>query len=128
MMNDESKKINHFTDLVVWQKAHALVLRIYAVTRTYPKDELFGLVSQSRRASVSITSNIAEGFGCVTKADKTHFYCIAKASLAELQSQLYVARDLTYAPADDVRAIIDEADEVDRMLAGLIGSAQTFRS
>ena len=121
-------KIVHFTDLVAWQKAHALVLRVYTVSRVYPKEELFGLVSQSRRAAVSVTSNIAEGFGRVTKADKTHFYWIAKASLAELQSQLYIARDLNYVSSNDVDAIIQESHEVDRLLGGLIGSAQTFRT
>jgi four helix bundle protein len=128
MTNDGTKKIQHFTDLVVWQKAHALVLRVYAITRAYPKDEMFGLVSQSRRAAVSITSNIAEGFGRVTKADKTHFYWLAKASLAELQSQLYIVRDLKYVSTDDVHAIMEESGEVERMLGGLIGSSQTFRS
>jgi len=68
------QKILVFTDLLVWQKAHELVLEIYKLTNTFPKSEIFGLTSQLRRASVSITSNIAEGFGRHSFAEKIQFY------------------------------------------------------
>lgn len=128
MQNEHSTKIKHFTDLVAWQQAHQLVLRVYQVTGAYPDDEKFGLTSQSRRAAVSITSNIAEGFGRVTAKDKIHFYWIAKSSLAELESQFYIARDLVYVKDAIMAEILTLVTHVDRLLAGLIGSAQTFRS
>ncbi len=127
MPTSDTVKITHFTHLVAWKKAHALVMGVYALTRTCPRDEQFGLTSQSRRAAVSITSNIAEGFGRVTKADKAHFYWIAKASLAELQSQLYIMRDLGYVSAETTEAAMRQTEEVDRLLAGLIGAAQSYR-
>jgi len=89
-MGDTS--IRHFRDLRVWQESHSLVLAIYKLTKKFPHDERFGLVDQSRRAAVSITSNIAEGFGRGTARDKKHFYMTAKASLAELQNQLLIAK------------------------------------
>ncbi len=70
----QESKIKEFTDLLVWQEAHTLVLLVYAATRTFPKEELFGLTSQMRRAAVSITSNIAEGFGRHGYREKIHFF------------------------------------------------------
>ncbi|MFA4955084.1 MAG: four helix bundle protein [Patescibacteria group bacterium] len=96
----EQSKIKNFTDLVAWQEAHSLALSIYQATKAFPKDELYGPVNQMRRSVVSIASNIAEGFGRKTNADKRHFYNIAGGSLAEIQSQLFLARDLGYLNKD----------------------------
>jgi len=93
-MNVQS--ITSFKDLHAWKHAHAVVLEIYKCTKSFPKDERFGLTDQMRRVVVSITSNIAEEFGRLTKKDKSHFYAIAKGSLFELQSQLQIAHDLQY--------------------------------
>lgn len=90
------QKIRNFTDLLVWQKGHQLALDVYKATRSFPKEEMFALSSQLRRAVISVTSNIAEGFGRKTKDDKLHFYRMAAGSLFEVQNQLILCRDLEY--------------------------------
>ncbi len=96
MMKKNIGKIDSFTKLIAWQEAHRLVLMIYRITRSFPQDELFGLTSQMRRAAISITSNIAEGFNRRTSNDKVHFYYIALGSLTEEQNQLLASRDIGY--------------------------------
>ncbi len=93
--------IQNFKDLIAWQKSHLLVLEIYKATSTFPKSEQFGLTNQFRRAAVSIVSNIAEGFGRRSPADRTHFYDMARASLNEVQAQLLVAKDMSFMSASD---------------------------
>lgn len=90
------KKINSFTQLKVWKEAHRLTISTYKLTRSFPKEEQFGLTNQIRRCAVSIPSNIAEGFSRYSKKEKVNFYRIAKGSLSELQSQILIARDLEY--------------------------------
>jgi four helix bundle protein len=85
-----------FTDLVVWQKAHELVLLIYSMTKQFPKDELFGLTSQFRRAGVSIAANIAEGYKRRGTNEKLRFYNIAQASLEECRYYFILSNDLNY--------------------------------
>jgi four helix bundle protein len=103
----------NFKDLVVWQKAHAVVLEVYKLTRRLPKEELFGLISQMRRSAVSVPANIAEGFKRKGKADKARHMNIAQASLEELRYYFILCADLSYLPVD---AIGDRLDEVARML------------
>ncbi|KKR76512.1 MAG: hypothetical protein UU21_C0008G0019 [Candidatus Levybacteria bacterium GW2011_GWA2_40_8] len=86
-------KIQSFTDLEVWKQAHKLVIEIYRVTKKFPKEERYSLVDQMRRAAISITSNIAEGFSRQGKKEKLQFYFMARGSLTELQNQLLVARN-----------------------------------
>src|ERR1035437_4154937 len=93
---EEKNKIRSFTDLIVWQEAHKLVSMIYKETKTFPKDEIFGIVSQMRRAAVSITSNIAEDFSRHSNKEKVQFFSISHGSLTELQNQLLIARDVGY--------------------------------
>jgi four helix bundle protein len=88
--------VTKFTDLVAWQEGHKLVLNIYSLTKKFPKDELFSLTNQMRRAVVSITSNIAEGFSRYSKLEKRQFYTISKGSLTEIENQLIIARDIGY--------------------------------
>lgn len=102
-----------FKDLIVWQKSHALVLEVYKLTRRLPKEELFGLVSQMRRAAVSVPANIAEGFKRRGKSDKARQMNIAQGSLEELQYFFILCADLSYLPADPVG---DRANEIGRML------------
>ena len=102
-----------FEDLVVWQKAHQLVLAIYRVTRGFPLDERFGLSSQLRRAASSITANIAEGFRRDSSRDKARILNIAEGSLAETHNFLILARDLGYIAADFGG---DEVIQVGRLL------------
>ncbi len=110
-----------FEDLDVWRKAHQLVLEIYKTTKTFPKEELFVLTSQIRRAAISIPSNIAEGFGRRSQKDKIHFYNIAETSANEARYQLRLAQDLSYSTTNDLQ---DAAQEIQRMLKGLINSIE----
>lgn len=88
--------IQTFKDLIVWQTWHQVVLQMYILTKTFPNDELFGLVSQMRRAAVSVTSNIAEGFSRSSSKEKVRFYSIASGSAIELQNQLLISLDVGY--------------------------------
>src|SRR3989344_224377 len=90
---EQKKKIQSFTDLEVWRESHKLVLMVYKFTKNFPKNELFGLTSQLRRAVVSITSNIAEGFSRFSYKEKIQFYSIAFGSLTEVQNQLLISKD-----------------------------------
>ena len=85
-----------FEDLLVWQKAHNLVLEVYTLTGSFPRSELYGLTSQFRRASVSVAANIAEGFRKRGKADKIRFYNISQGSLEEVRYYSILAKDLGY--------------------------------
>ncbi len=89
-------KIQSFTQLEVWKLAHLLVIEIYKTTELFPVKEKFGLTSQMRRSALSITSNIAEGFGRRSKKEKIQFYYIAKGSVTELQNQMLLSKDLEY--------------------------------
>ncbi|MBI5733396.1 MAG: four helix bundle protein [Candidatus Kerfeldbacteria bacterium] len=95
-IKNNTAKIKTFTDLLAWQEGHKLVLMIYKITTDFPKTELFALVDQLRRAAVSITSNIAEGFSHQGYSEKIHFYSIAQGSVTEVQNQLLIARDIGY--------------------------------
>jgi four helix bundle protein len=108
-----------FEDLEVWQKSHHLVLEVYRVTATFPREELFGLSSQLRRAMVSVPANIAEGFVKRGKADKVRFMNIAQGSLEECRYYLRLAADLHYVQAGSGR---QEIDEVSRMLEGYVSA------
>ncbi|PIP86999.1 four helix bundle protein [Candidatus Campbellbacteria bacterium CG22_combo_CG10-13_8_21_14_all_36_13] len=116
-------KIKTFTDLEAWKTSHRLVLCIYKVTKTFPKEEIFGLVSQLRRAGVSITSNIAEGFSRKTKKDKEHFYLISIGSLKEVESQLILSKDLGYVSDQDYIQLRELMAKVSMLLYGLQKSA-----
>ena len=103
----------NFQQLVVWQKAHQLVLTVYQVTETFPKHELFALTSQLRRAAVSIPANIAEGFRKRGPKDKLRFFNTAEGSLEEVQYYFILSQDLGYAQTE---LLIEQANEVSRLL------------
>ncbi len=115
-----ARKVHSFTDLLAWQEAHKLVVALYAETRKFPHDEQFGLVSQLRRAAVSITSNIAEGFSRQSKKEKTQFYCISMGSLREVQNQLLIARDVGLMRKDDAESLAENTVLISKLLSGLI--------
>ncbi len=125
-MNQEYKKIKSFTDLNTWKEGHLLVLEIYQITKKYPKDELFGLVSQMRRCAVSITSNIAEGFARHTYKDKVKFYSISHGSLTELQNQLLISRDVKYLSNEGFNKMSEKTIIVHKLLSGLIKKSKTM--
>jgi len=117
-------KIQSFEDLTVWQKSHALALEIYKITKHFPSEEKFGLVSQMRRASVSVAANIAEGFKRRGKRDKINFYNISQGSLTELDYYLILVKDLKYLDSDSVGKLKLVVDEVGKMLNGLISAIE----
>ena len=119
-VSGKQSKIASFTDLKAWQEGHKLVVSVYTLTKKFPAEEQFALTSQMRRAAVSVTSNIAEGFSRPTKADKMHFYYMAQGSLTELQNQLLIARDVKYVLAEDILGFADKTVTVHKLLTGLI--------
>lgn len=119
-------KIESFTDLDSWKEAHKLVLMIYKMTKDFPKEEMFGLISQIRRAAVSIVSNIAEGFSRRSYPEKGQFYAIALGSLTEVQSQILVARDLDYLDKERFNQIAGQTVVVSRLLNGLIKGTRNY--
>lgn len=121
------RKIQSFTDLESWRQAHSLLLEIYQLTRLFPKYEQFGLTSQIRRASISITSNIAEGFKRPTRRDKARFYWIANSSLSEVQNQLLIARDLSYITEKSFKNVAEKSTHVARLITGLTKSSFSKR-
>lgn len=116
--------IKSFTDLRAWRESHRLVVDIYGATKIFPKEEQFGLTNQIRRAAVSVTSNVAEGFGRRTNNDRVHFYDMARASLAEVQSQLLVARDIAYLSEGDFQKLAMQSVDCHKILTGLINSTK----
>ncbi|MEA1937418.1 MAG: four helix bundle protein [Patescibacteria group bacterium] len=119
-MNNSSEKIKSFTDLNAWKESHKLVLMIYKITKNFPKEEMFGLTSQTRKTAVSVISNIAEGFSRQSYKEKIQFYFIAQGSLTEIQSQLLIARDLNYINKQDFNNVADQAIIAHKLLCGLI--------
>ncbi|SRR5229473_3674188 len=114
--------LRHYQELIAWQKAMDLVVLVYKVSAGFPKEELFGLTVQIRKAAVSIPSNIAEGQGRNTTRDFIHFLGIAKGSLQELQTQLVVAHRLNYLNEIVRTELLDLSYEVGRLIHGLMNS------
>jgi four helix bundle protein len=115
-------RIHSFRDLVVWQKSVDLVTEIYRLSKKFPKDEVFGLTSQIRRAAVSIPSNIAEGRGKSSKGEFQQFLHHAMGSLAEVETQIVIAQNLGYLNAAEVEPVMEIIAEVGRLLNGLLTS------
>lgn len=120
-----SNKIKSFTDLRTWQKGHQLVLIIYKITKDFPKEEIFGLSSQLRRAVISFTSNVAEGFSRQFFKEKMQFYHIALGSLTEVQNQLLVARDVGYISGEVFQDLAAQSADLNKMTNGLIKSSNS---
>lgn len=118
-------KIRNFTDLKVWQEGHGLVLSVYKTVRKFPSKEQFVLSSQLLRAVISVTSNIAEGFGRQGLKEKIQFYFVAQASLIEVQNQLIIARDVGYLNKEEFETIWEKIILVHRLLSGLIRSLKS---
>ena len=112
-----------YRSLTVWQKAMDMVTEIYRLTQRFPKEEVYGLTSQLRRAAVSVPSNIAEGQGRLTRGEFRQFLGHAKGSLAEIDTQLLIAHELGYLA--DTNCILEKTAEVGRLLNGLLNSLAT---
>jgi len=122
-----SGKIERFEDLIAWQKARELTQTIYAVTRQGAFSKDFGLRDQIRRAAVSVMSNIAEGFERGNPREFHQFLSIAKASCAEVRSQLYVALDTRYLDSEAFHSLMSLAKETGKVIGGLRVSVQRRR-
>jgi four helix bundle protein len=117
--------ITKFIDLNTWKEAHKLVLQTYKLTDDFPRKEQFSLTDQMRRAVVSISSNIAEGFTRFGSKEKKQFYFIAKASLTELENQLLISKDVGYINSSQLKELFGQTEIVGKMLTGLIKSVHT---
>ena len=117
----ERSPAQSFEDLIVWQKAHAFVLEVYGLTAAFPREEVYGLTSQLRRAAVSIPANVAEGFGKRSRTDKVRYLNIAQGSLEEARYYLILARDLEYA---NTATQLEQLAEAGRLLHA---ASQTLR-
>lgn len=120
-----SVEIHSFRDLIVWQKAMTLVERVYGITKYFPADERYGLTSQLRRASVSVPSNIAEGYGRHSTGDYIRFLQIALGSLNEMQTQLELGVRLGFVDQVSVVSAAGLCAEIEKMLVALIGKLRT---
>ena len=109
------KPARSFEDLLVWEKSHHFVLEVYRFTSLFPKEEIYGLTPQFRRAAISIPANISEGFKRRGKPDKIRFLNIAQSSLEESRYYLYLARDLGYG---DSSQLLTQIEEVSKLLEG----------
>lgn len=126
MLDQQDKKIQSFKDLLVWQEAHKLVIKIYKITKNYPREEQFGLISQMRRAAISVTSNIAEGFVRKSYKDKVHFYYMSKSSLSELQDQLLISKDVEYIDGDIFQEVEIDINTVQKIISKFIQKTESF--
>ena|SRR5688572_1730993 len=112
--------LQHYRQLIAWQKAMELVSAVYEITKSFPKEETYGLISQIRRAAVSVPSNIAEGQGRDSTKEFLHHLSIAYGSLMEVETQILIAQNLNYLGSSD--AILDKAAETGRLINGLARS------
>ncbi|HEX4620031.1 MAG TPA: four helix bundle protein [Myxococcaceae bacterium] len=108
--------MQRFTDIKVWQQAHFLALAVYPLSGAFPKEEVYGLVAQLRRAAISTAANIAEGAKRVTRTEYARFLNIAEGSAAETEYLLRLARDLGFATKAQVDPLLSQAEQVQRML------------
>ena len=111
-----------YKDLKVWQRSRALVVTIYTLTKPFPKEELYNLTSQMKRCAVSIPSNIAEGHRRGSNKEFIQFLNIARGSLAELETQLFISTDLHFVQASVSEPVLNEIEEIGKMINGLINS------
>jgi four helix bundle protein len=118
-MTDE---VRSYKNLVAWQKSMALVTEVYRASQEFPKEEVFGLIGQTRRAAISIPSNIAEGHARTSKKEFQYFLSNARGSLAELETHLTIAYQLTYINEMAINQVLDRVGEIGRILNGLISS------
>lgn len=117
--------VQSYRQLVAWQKAMELVKDVYEITKNFPKEEIYGLTSQIRRAAVSIPSNIAEGQGRDSTKEFLHHLSIAYGSLMETETQILIAENLNYLNAEKSNLILEKSAETGRLINGLIRSLKT---
>lgn len=116
-MND---KIIRFEDMTVWQEAQVFAVSVYKITKAFPKDEQYGITSQLRRASSSVSANIAEGFGRKSNKDRAHFYQIALGSLLESKNFIYLSAKLDYINQKDADNLIESSESVHKQIRAIL--------
>ncbi|MFZ5453328.1 MAG: four helix bundle protein [Thermodesulfobacteriota bacterium] len=114
--------VRSYQDLMAWQKAMDLVTEVYKITHEFPREEIFGLTSQLRRAAVSVPSNITEGQGRSSRKEFLYFLGNAKGSLSEVETKVLIARNLGYIDKEGINDLLNHAAEVGRILNGLMAS------
>jgi four helix bundle protein len=114
-----------YRDLIVWQRAVAMVTEVYRATQSFPREETYGLTSQLRRSAVSVASNIAEGQGRISKPEFRQFLGMARGSLLEMETQIVIASNLGYISHRNAGRLANSSGEVSRLLHGLMQSLQT---
>jgi len=117
--------VRNYRDLQVWDKAHSLTLELYKKSRTFPRDESYGLTSQLRRSPISVGANLAEGCGRQTTAELARFVRISMGSASELDYHLLLAHDLGFLPQDDYRRFTQELTRIRKMLASLLSTLES---
>lgn len=120
------EKIHSFTDLNTWKKGHEMVIKIYDLTKGFPQEEMFGLTNQLRRASVSVTSNIAEGFSRTSYKEKAQFYATALGSLTEIQNQILIAKDVGYMSKNSFEELAETSVTTSKLLNGLLKKTRSI--
>ena len=119
-MDNTHRKITRFEDMSVWQEAQEFAVAVYKVTKHFPEDERFGIISQLRRASSSVSANIAEGFGRSSKKDTAHFYHIARGSLLESKNFIYLSARLSYIDKGVLDKLITNADSINQQITAIL--------
>lgn len=114
--------IKDFNDLDVWQMAKDLVAEIYRTTKGFPREELYSLTDQLKRASTSICANIAEGFSRYHRKDKIKFYYNSRGSASEVKSHIFIAKELNYLTPEAAACLASKVDSINKMLNGMINS------
>lgn len=120
-------KIRSYRDLGVWQKAMELVTEVYQRTQSFPKEEMYGLTSQLRRAVISVPANIAEGWGRNMTKEYIHFLRIARSSLLEVETHVIISQNLNYQNNETIEIILQKTQEISRMIKALINSLTKTR-
>ncbi|MDQ1638197.1 MAG: hypothetical protein QOF62_1536 [Pyrinomonadaceae bacterium] len=118
----ERQPARNFQDLIVWQKAHQFVLSVYRLSKAFPREEIYGLTSQFRRAAISVAANVAEGFKKRGRADKVRFMNVAEGSLEECRYYLILTRDLEYG---DSLELTSQLEEVSKLLGSYSAAIRT---
>jgi len=124
----EKNNLKSFKDLNVWQKSVDLAVLVYRITKEFPQSELYGLVSQMRRAVISVSSNLAEGFKRINKKEKMQFYNIAYGSIAELESQIEISKRIGFLSKENYQILMADIVEVSKMIDGLTKSLNILNS
>lgn len=117
-----------FKELIVWQKAHSFVLNVYKFAQSFPKDEMYGLTSQFKRAAVSIAGNIAEGYAKKSLADKLKFFNISQGSLEECEYYIVLSRDLKFISKEQEKVLDSLSDEIGKLLQSYMKKMQSSKN